>query len=223
MYTQEEYKHLKVKFPNAKRIKKSYSQAYQEMFVLSVLNGKICGTFVEVGAYHSQKHSNTWNLDRLYDWSGLSIDIKEQCVQDWKEKRRNKFLLADATTLDYAQAFQDAGLPQEIDYLQLDIEPSHNTLAALLKIPFDTYKFSVITFEHDFYNPKDPNASRVRQESRAYLSGLGYVRVAGDIRTENDNAFEDWYVSPEILQSTHFQNHFTVQPDFNRKGKYYIL
>jgi hypothetical protein len=105
--------------------------------------------------------------------------------------------------LDYGQAIplwfgKDT---KRIDYLQLDIEPSFNTLQVLKKIPLDQFRFSVITFETDVY----AGDVRAREESRAMLQGHGYELVAPDVGvifepiSPNPIAFEDWWVDPAVV------------------------
>ena len=43
---------LKYQFPGIDMIENNYSQAFQDMFVLTMLNGKRNGTYVEIGGDH---------------------------------------------------------------------------------------------------------------------------------------------------------------------------
>lgn len=223
-YTKNKLHRLKYQFPGVETIESSASQAYQEMFALTMLNGKRNGSYLEVGAFHSSKISNTYNLEKTFGWQGLSLDIAKRCEKDWAENRTGKFLLCDATAINYKEVLKDAGLPKCIDYLQLDIDPCHITFEALLRIPFEEYSFSVITFEHDIYRKeKEPYAVKVRDESREYLRSKGYVLVLGDVAPRANKPFEDWYVSSEIAASDFFKENFEIIPDFNRKGEDYFL
>lgn len=222
-YTLKKKDRLRVQFEAVETIEKNFSQAYQDMLVLSVLNGKRNGTYLEIGAYHSSRISNTWLLESKFGWNGLSFDIKKSCVEDWKENRKGKFLLQDATTADYDKCLQEAGLTTHIDYLQLDIDPSHVTYEALLKIPFEKYSFSIITFETDYFRSKDTHATEVRKNSREYIQSKGYVLIAGDICPGKGKPFEDWYVSKEIAESEFFRTHFEIKREFNDLGENYVL
>ena len=94
----------------------------------------------------------------------------------------------------------------------------------MLKIPFDKYKFSVITFEHEFVKiDKQSHAGQVRKDSREFFAANGYVLVAGDVAGKKDRPFEDWYVSQEIADSEYFKEHFIIAPEFNDLGENYIL
>lgn len=83
-----EFKHKVDGFDPAMR---SRSQAGQDLFVIAMLEGRRCGTYLEIGCFHPTVHSNTFNLERFYDFSGDSIDIKklEWNVKDWRETYNN--------------------------------------------------------------------------------------------------------------------------------------
>ena len=51
-YYKKDQERLKYKFDKFEIIEKNYSQAFQDLFVLSILNGKINGTYVEIGGDH---------------------------------------------------------------------------------------------------------------------------------------------------------------------------
>ena len=61
-YFQEDLEKLRYKFNGAETIKNNYSQAFQDMFVLSILDGKKNGTYVEIGGDHGVIISNTYLL-----------------------------------------------------------------------------------------------------------------------------------------------------------------
>ena len=66
----------------------------------------------------------------------------------------------------------------------------------LQKIPLETIRFAVITFEHDYYCSED---KEVRENSRKYLESFGYTMVANDLSEDRYSPFEDWWVHPELV------------------------
>ena len=70
----------------------------QDMFVLSMLDGKKNGVYVEIGADQPRVISNTYLLETEFDWMGVSFELEGDKVQffntDAKESvylcRRNK-------------------------------------------------------------------------------------------------------------------------------------
>ena len=96
---------LKFKFNNSEFIDKNFSQAYQDMFVLTMLNGKKNGTFVEIGAYNGQQISNTYLLEKKFDWTGISIDINDISKSFLKHERTSQLVIQDALKINYEQLF----------------------------------------------------------------------------------------------------------------------
>jgi hypothetical protein len=181
-------------FPGAEKINNNYSQAYQDIFVLSILDGKRNGTYVEIGGDHPVIISNSYLLETEFDWKGISFEIDETKIDGYNALRKNKCICADATTFDYKSLFKEKEFPKQIDYLQVDIEPAWQTLNALNALPLDDYRFSVITYETDIY--KDgPDAG---EEAMEILLSKGYELVVRNVANQN-NPYEDWYVDPNVV------------------------
>lgn len=188
-YDKQIYENLRVKFPGARDIEQNYSQAYQDMFVLTMLNGKRNSSFFEIGCGDPEFRNNTKLLEE-FGWTGTSIDIDPKLTEKWKE-RKSKVITGDATKLDY-----NALIDKDYGYLQIDTDPASISMAVLLKIPFEKHRFSVITFEHDAYHGVD-----IRDRSRQYLQSQGYVLIAGDIAYNRHDSFEDWWVHPDLVDA----------------------
>lgn len=186
---------LKFKFDDCELIEENYSQSYQDMFVLTMLNGKKNGTFVEIGAMHGKEISNTYLLEKFFNWNGISIDINDISKSFNEYFRKSKLIIQNALTIDYEKLFTENNLPKNIDYLQLDIEPPINTFECLKKIPFDKYKFAVITYETEAYYA--PEA--IKNKSREIIEGNGYELIIGDVCNHGNDPFEDWYVHPDLV------------------------
>ncbi len=193
-YFKKDYQNLKYQFSESGTIENNYSQAFQDMFVLSVLNGKRNGTYVEIGGDHPVVINNSYLLESVFGWKGISFEIVQSAVDVYNSLRQNLCLCEDATTANYSKIFKENNFPKQIDYLQVDIEPAEQTLRALKKVDFDNYRYSVITFETDAY----VGNSDVINESRSFLIERGYELVASNV-CNNNKPFEDWYVDPLIV------------------------
>ena len=95
--------------------------------------------------------NNTYLLEKTFGWTGISFEINTDLANFYNSKRTNKCICTDATQVNYSEVFEENNLPSQIDYLQVDIDPSYQSLASLKKIDLETYRFSVITFETDAY------------------------------------------------------------------------
>ena len=135
------YTNNKFNFKNCHKIEHNYSQIYQDMFTLSMHNGKNYGTYLEIGAGDYKYGNNTYLLEKEFDWSGISIDFNKAQVETFNNIRKNKCLCKDATKIDYIKLLNQNYESTNIDYLQLDCDPPNITFDILTKIPFDNYKF----------------------------------------------------------------------------------
>lgn len=195
-YLKEDYNRLRVKFETADNIEQNYSQSLQDIFTLSVLNGKKNGTYLEIGGDDGISINNTYLLESQYDWTGLAFEWLEPGWNRYVSKRKNPCLCEDATKADYAKLFVDYKFPKQIDFLQVDIEPAQQTLDSLKAIPHDDYRFSVICFETAIYLGQDMH---VQQEQIDLLQSLGYVMVAKNVSNLGGDPFEDWWVDPTAV------------------------
>lgn len=218
-YTKDKHSQLKYKFNKSDEIDRNFAQTYQDMFVLTMLNGKTEGKYLEIGSADPFHNNNTALLETNFNWKGVSIDIDEKEVQKFAEARNNTVLQANALEIDYKELLDSQNLGNIYDYLQLDCDPPENTYQIMTMIPFDTYKFAVITFEHDYYaNP----SSGIREKSREYLKEKGYLLVASDISADCNSSYEDWYVHPELVDFSTIETMINTQNRI-KKAEHYML
>ena len=191
-YDSTKYENLKLKFEGAKFVDRNYSQCYQDLFVLTMLNGKREGRYVEVGCADPYFGNNTALLEKRFGWTGISIDIDQNFINAFKEHRTGQAICMDATKIDYSHILKY----DVYDYLQLDCDPPLITYEVLKKIPFETHKFAVITFEHDHYADEH---SEIRAKSRKYLESFGYELIVRNIGPDRYSPYEDWWVHPDLV------------------------
>lgn len=214
IYDQSQYEHLKLKFKGAAEIKRNYSQVYQDLFVLTMLDGKRNGRYLEIGAGDPWFGNNTALLQEL-GWTGISIEKDQEKADKFDKERNVTVRCCDATEINY-QAVLEKG---DYDYLQIDTDPARVSMEVLKKIPFETHRFAVITFEHDHY---DDEQSGVRERSREYLSSLGYELVAPDISPNDFMNFEDWWVHPELVPRDRIQT-MKIRHGMTQKAEDYMI
>lgn len=187
---------------------KTYSQIGQDLFVKRILGEKTNGIFLDIGAAWPTNINNTYLLEQDYNWTGLSIEFDSQYETMWKASdRTSKFICADALKVDYITELNSllAGSnSNRIDYLSVDIEPPLLTLHALMNIPFDHYRFSIITFEHDMYRTDNGHTfdqHYTMRTSREFLASHGYKLVFANMQ-------EDWWVDPVLF--TNFNDYIDI-------------
>jgi hypothetical protein len=171
--------------------------------------------YVEIGAGHYKDGNNSYVLEKDHGWHGVSFDIDEAFVNEFNGLRSNPCLLQDAQTFDYANYFKEQGFPNQIDFLQLDIEDSYDhrgqdgdnerCLRALIAVPLNTYRFSVITFEHNLI--QNFKNDWIRDVSRRILDSFGYALVA-------KLPHEDWWVDPNVVPFQNYKNFFNLNSNW---------
>lgn len=184
----------------------SYSHANQDEFVLHVLKFKQNGFFLEIGSNHPIQINNTYTMEKDYGWRGVMVEYHEHFLPLYKQHRPNSYyVIEDATKHNYLDTLQKTNAPQNIDYLQIDLEENNgstlHTLEHLDRTIFNTYTFAVVTFEHDIYRS---DVFHTRQKSREIFDRRGYIRLCSDVKF-GGCCFEDWYVHPSLVDMAPLQ------------------
>jgi hypothetical protein len=216
-YTKSNIDQLKHKFESVELIGKNYSQAYQDMFVLTMLNGKKNGTYLEIGSADPFYGNNTALLESVYGWKGISIDITEKDVNKFNSIRTNKAIHIDATKVNYSELIDTKINRKDIDYLQIDCDPPKTTFDILLSIPFERYRFAVITYEHDYYID---STKSYRDKSRRYLISMGYIPVATNISPNEFSPYEDWWIHPDLVAPEIVEKMKAIGPETKKADLY---
>ena len=191
-------------------------QAEQDKFVLTILKNKRNGFFVELGSQHPINNNNTYILENQYDWKGIMVEYDANWLNEYKAHRENSIhIINDAQNIDYKSLFLINNVPNNIDYLQIDLDVDNSsTLNTLIKIDeqlLNEYKFATITFEHDIYSSDNNNDiwAITKQKSREIFTNRGYILLFPDVQLSSNSsyrgkqcgAFEDWYVHPDLVDN----------------------
>ena len=187
-----------------------YSQAGQDLFAVDMMEAKKGRTYIEIGGAHPFESNNTHLLESLYNWNGFSIEYDQMLCKEFNENRNNECVLADAITFDYKKYLIDNSFPKRIDYLSLDIDPAKCTFQALKALPFDDYRFSTITYEHEYYI----NGPEFMESSRAFLEAKGYKLVAANVNCYGRD-FEDWWVDESFIPESVWRPYLSSQKEFS--------
>jgi hypothetical protein len=184
----------------------------QEKFIIDILKKKKNGHYVELGAAHYSNGNNTWQLEKEYDWSGVSFEIVESMRDEFNLNRKNP-CFGDALNFNYVDYFEKNNFPKQIDFLQVDIDAgydlygrpvgnNHWTLQGLIAIPLNLYRFTLITFEHDA-NMYWRNTS-IRDAQREILDSFGYSLVQRSFH-------EDWWVDSTVIHHGEYRDYIRWQ------------
>jgi hypothetical protein len=184
-------------------VTQSPAQFGQDIFTIAMTNAKQNGRFLDIGAGHPYFMSNTYILEKNFNWSGVCIDQVDRSTDQYQWptiRKKSQFLLSDATKVDYKC------VPVPFDFLQIDLDSIDPSLIVLKKV-LEIYEFSVIVFEHDIGH-NTQNRQYLKSESQRIIEAHGYEMVINNVtvppEVSIDKPFffhhiEDWYVNPNTV------------------------
>lgn len=115
----------------------SYSQLGQDLEVIKFYNNKENGFFIEVGANDGIRLSNTYLLEKKYNWSGICCEPIPKCFEKLVENRPNSICVSEAVyiesgltvTFDIANNCElFSGISEHIDKHKLRVDLNKNTI-----------------------------------------------------------------------------------------------
>ena len=185
----------------------TYSQASQDIFVRCLTNKKNNGTFLEIGSNDPIFNNNTYVLEKEHDWRGVMVEYDSNFLNSYIIQRQKSIhIVNDAQNVEYRKILDENMFPENMDYLQIDLDVNNrstlNTLELLDRTVFDKYKFSTVTFEHDIYTGNYFDTQRI---SREIFKKRGYILLFPDVSVFWENKmckFEDWYVHPDLVSES---------------------
>tara|TARA_B100000424_G_scaffold244013_1_gene213989 strand:- start:12249 stop:16142 length:3894 start_codon:yes stop_codon:yes gene_type:complete len=123
----------------------SYSQLGQDLNIMHFYNKKKQGYFVDVGAYDGIKFSNTYMLEKDFDWNGICVEPGKNFFEKLKSCRKaycvNKAVYSESNLeLDFLDCGNDDEKGSMLSGLK-DTSKDPRTKCSTL----DTYKVNTIT------------------------------------------------------------------------------
>jgi FkbM family methyltransferase len=203
----------------------SRSQLRQDLFVLSMLKFKRRGFFVEFGATNGVDLSNTFLLEKKFEWDGILVEpsrywhrdlnanravrISDKCV--WKSSGEeilfNEVADGELSTLDqYSNSDQHAnsrknGRKYEVDTISLlDLLDFYQAPSTIDYLSIDTEgsELDILTaFDFNRYLIKIITVEHNYTKSRDVIKSL--LEANGfERRAVNISRWDDWYVHQSI-------------------------
>jgi FkbM family methyltransferase len=202
-----------------KNIKLSKSQLAQDLFVLSELNFKKKGFFVEFGATNGINLSNTYLLEKKYKWNGIlaeparqwhnellknrDVFIEKNCVWTDSNKTLTFNEISELSTIDtfsnsdMHNSERIKGHKYEVKTISLeDLLDKYRAPSVIDYLSIDTEgsEFEILSaFNFEKYKFRvitcEHNFTSNRQKIFKFLTSKGYLR-----KYINISKFDDWYV-----------------------------
>lgn len=204
----------------------SKSQLFQDLFVLFILDEKRHGFFIEFGATDGIKLSNTYLLERSYNWSGILAEpgmiwhsklkknrqcfVDERCVWS-KTGMELVFYETDYAELSTLENFHDSDYHQKSRQTHKEYKVKTISLNDLLKYYNAPKKIDYLSIdtegsEFDILNSFDFNNYDISiitiehnfNEQREKIFNL--LSLHGYVRVyESLSQFDDWYIKKDLI------------------------
>lgn len=219
LYFSKNHSSLKSKFVGSDLVLRNYSETWQDIFVLTALNGKRDGIFLEIGSGFPIFASNTYLLETEFGWKGLSIDNQKKFTQKHLLNRSNFAFSFDALDVDYVRLLSECGISLDVDYLQIDCGDPIKSLRALSRVLDAGVRFKVLTFSHDYY--QDTN-SEVRDKSRKILTKAGYTLFISNVSHNQEDGYEDWWVDSQSISEDFYKEFKNTDSQVKMASKIFL-
>lgn len=119
----------------------SYSQKEQDLKILKLLNFKRNGYFLDIGCAEFKHLSNTYTLEKEFDWNGLCVDPRKGLKEQFELERKCFFKEAAIFTYTGKIMFRDTGVLSGI---------ADETITDACKRPSKFYEVPCTTIEDLF-------------------------------------------------------------------------
>lgn len=172
-------------------------EAKQDQFVANMLGFRENGYYIDIGSCGAIGSNNTYYFESL-NWKGICVEISPMWNNDYNS-RTCHYINDNALTIDYSKILKEQNAPKNIDYLSVDIDEL--SYEALIKLPFNEYKFKTITIEHDVYL----RDKELKEKQKAFLLNKGYSLICENVYVEQEGyygkelPFEDWWIHPDFF------------------------
>ena len=174
-----------------KNFKNSYSQIFQDLFVIYISNLKKGGQFIEIGVGNGKDLSNTYLLEKNYGWQGILCEPDERNFKNIQNTRDSKLVRAlisencndnvkfylnedpYSSSSNYSKSTKKIIKTRSICLNHLfekfklnkvdyiSIDTEGNEYEILKNFNFKKYKVKVLTIEHNFDKKKKTQTSKI--------------------------------------------------------------
>ena len=205
--------------------KNAKSQLFQEMAVLSNSNAKKGGWFVEIGGCDGIQFSNTWLLEKSFEWQGVIVE-PARCWH--KALKANRDCRIDtrfvAGQSNIRMKFQECAIPELSTAEHLLDQDFHSTARrAGIRYECDTVSLDDLLVEHDAPKYIDYLSVDIEGSEFDVLSNFSWNHEIGFISCEHNYSatrerifdllrekgyervfeehswFDDWYVRRKAI------------------------
>ena len=209
------------------------SMERQDEFVYHLLGKHLQepGIFLDVGCNLPQGGNNTYALEKYLKWDGFAFDIGYIAANhQWSDMRKSTFFQVDATTEGLTEILKNNLKEKAVDYISLDVDVggiyrvadpfsgitrvieglnlSHFVLPRIIDAGVS---FKCMTLEHEAFKWDDT----ITGPTREILKTLGYKMLFEDVSFDSGDAWEDWWINPDLIPVDNIMSIYKKGSTFN--------
>jgi len=184
---------------------KSYAQEGEDMLLRRIFEGKKTGFYVDVGAHHPMRFSNTYYFYKK-GWSGINVDAMPGSMKKF-ERMRNRDINVEAAVSSHKKSLK----------FYMFEEPALNTFSSELMMEY-------VAAGHEVANARIIKTRKLSDVLEEYIPPnvkIDYMSI--DVEGEDVNVLEsnDWtrfrpdYVLVEILDASSW-NELTESKEYKK-------
>lgn len=205
--------------------KESTSQIFQDLFVLNETDFKTDGYFIEIGAADGKYFSNSYILEKKFNWKGLVVEPAQVWHKQLKENRDCEIstdCLHETSDMDIE--FIETNKPA-FSQLKSNInsyEDSHQNLRKDIKKKYyiKTKTFNDLLHEYSVQNKIDYVSIDTEGTEYEILKGINFDKyIISIISVEHNNGEK----REKIFNLLTNRNYKRVQTEFSQFDDWYVL
>lgn len=196
----------------------SKSQLGQDKFVLEVLNYKKRGFFVEFGATNGVDLSNTYMLERHFDWTGILVEPARVWHDELKKSRRSRIVTDCVTerTGDYIE-FIESENPELSSLKMYSSTDCHSVLRNNRVINYQVRTISLQDLLHKYDAPKIIDYLSIDTEGSEFtiLNAFDFKKYEFKVITVEHNFTENRAKIYDLLTLNGYERVFENRSSFD--------
>ncbi len=198
-------------------IDSSMSQINQDLFVLNQLNMKKNGYFVEVGAANGVYLSNTFILEKLFNWDGLLVEPAKTWHKELRKMR--KCSLDFRCVLDDRDELVSFTEVNDLEYSTIDVFKSNDLHKNKRKNKISKYEVETVSLTQllkDHNSPKNIDYISIDTEGSEYeiLKNFNFSKYNLKCVTIEHNNTENKKLIDDIMLVNGFKKVFEELSQF---------
>ena len=185
----------------------------QDNYVIDITNGKKKGFFIDIGANHPIIGSNSYNLENIFEWTGILVESNKGYFDKLKKERTAKLcgycIVSEHKEPKGDDLYRTIGeimeectdiIPSFIDYMSIDIDDTKMHYVILNQINFAKYTVGILTVEHALNVQLDAEKSGIILPNNEYRRKIHDLMLDNGYIYDGNSSVDDAYLHKSMYE-----------------------